>query len=558
MTQRLTVAILVAALGAALAAQQPAAPQARADAGRSASGHLPRRGELRRGRCVRHRRARERRSPTSRRTTSRSSRTASRRRSRPSRWSTFRSSAPSGRCSRASRSSPTCRPTNISRAASICSSSTTSTPTSPERRASRPRRADSSSRTSAPTISPRSSTPDGRDASQDFTNNPRLLIAGDRQVQRTQAALGDDPAHRERARQSRDRPARARRRHRPDGSRVPRAVGDEQHPQARRVHGRRARPPQGDAADRRRHRLQHLRSDRRAGIDRLVGAAGYAGCHRLGHARQRRASTRSIRAACTVGDEDLITQSSTVGDANVQSLQSELRLSQDSLRVLATSTGGFAAVNRNDLNGAFDRIVAENSSYYMFGYYSTNERRDGRFRKIEVRVKRPGLRVRSRNGYFEARGRASEYDALDDTVSPALAEAIGSPLPVNGVPIKVFAAPFKGTAPECRRRVRRRSGRQQLRVRREGRHLQRDARARQYSDRREGQDVSRRASARESQSEARYAARARRAAASALVNQVSLPPGRYQMRIAAASTRRKARAACSTTSRFPTSRRRSS
>ena len=73
--------------------------------------------------------------------------------------------------------------------------------------------------------------------------------------------------------------------------------------------------------------------------------------------------------------------------------------------MLASSTGGFAAVNRNDLNGAFDRIVSENSSYYMFGYYSTNERRDGRFRKIEVRVKRPGLRVRSRNGYFEARGR---------------------------------------------------------------------------------------------------------------------------------------------------------
>ena len=59
-------------------------------------------------------------------------------------------------------------------------------------------------------------------------------------------------------------------------------------------------------------------------------------------------------------------------------MQAELRLSQDSLRVLATSTGGFAAVNQNDLNGAFDRIVAENSSYYVFGYYSTNERRDGR------------------------------------------------------------------------------------------------------------------------------------------------------------------------------------
>jgi len=34
-------------------------------------------------------------------------------------------------------------------------------------------------------------------------------------------------------------------------------------------------------------------------------------------------------------------------------------------------------------------------------------------------------------------------------VSPALAEAIGSPLPVNGVPIKVFAAAYKGTAPDA-------------------------------------------------------------------------------------------------------------
>jgi VWFA-related protein len=150
----------------------------------------------------------------------------------------------------------------------------------------------------------------------------------------------------------------------------------------------------------------------------------------------------------SVGDEDLITQSSTVGDADGRALQSELRLSQDSLRVLASSTGGFAAVNRNDLNGAFDRIVAENSSYYVFGYYSTNERRDGRFRKIEVRVKRPGLRVRNRNGYFEARGRRPNTTP-STKISPALAEAIGSPLPVNGVPIKVFAAPYKGTAPDA-------------------------------------------------------------------------------------------------------------
>ncbi|HLG55830.1 MAG TPA: VWA domain-containing protein [Vicinamibacterales bacterium] len=151
----------------------------------------------------------------------------------------------------------------------------------------------------------------------------------------------------------------------------------------------------------------------------------------------------------TTGDEDLITQSGTVGDANGQSLQSELRLSQDSLRVLASSTGGFAAVNRNDLNGAFDRIVVENSGYYVFGYYSANDRRDGRFRKIEVRVKRPGLRVRSRSGYYEARGRKPSTSTSPTSMSPAIAEALGSPLPVAGIPIKAFAAPFKGAAPNA-------------------------------------------------------------------------------------------------------------
>ena len=63
---------------------------------------------------------------------------------------------------------------------------------------------------------------------------------------------------------------------------------------------------------------------------------------------------------------------------------------QDSLRVLADETGGFAAVNTNDIAGAFQRLVDDNSSYYVLGYYPANERRDGRFRKIEVRGQSSG------------------------------------------------------------------------------------------------------------------------------------------------------------------------
>jgi VWFA-related protein len=155
------------------------------------------------------------------------------------------------------------------------------------------------------------------------------------------------------------------------------------------------------------------------------------------------------------GGEDLITQSSTFPDqgAGLNSMQSELRLSQDSLRVLAANTGGFAAVNRNDLDGAFDRIVQENSSYYVLGFYSNNDRRAGRYRKLEVRVKRPGLRVvRARNGYYEARGRRPNTPAPStspNAMPPLLAETIGSPLPVSGIPMKVFAGAYKGVAPNA-------------------------------------------------------------------------------------------------------------
>jgi VWFA-related protein len=152
------------------------------------------------------------------------------------------------------------------------------------------------------------------------------------------------------------------------------------------------------------------------------------------------------------GSEDLIQSSSTFDDQGVGlvSALSELRLSQDSLRVLSENTGGFAAVNQNDFNGAFDRIVRENSTYYVLGFYPANERRDGRYRKLQVRVKRPGLMVRARNGYFAARGRANEpKPSTSKALNPAIDEAMGSPLPTPGVPMKVFAAPFKGAAPNA-------------------------------------------------------------------------------------------------------------
>jgi VWFA-related protein len=129
-------------------------------------------------------------------------------------------------------------------------------------------------------------------------------------------------------------------------------------------------------------------------------------------------------------------------------LLTEVRRAQDFLRTMSSQTGGFAIVNQNDLNSAFARIIQENSSYYLLGYYPANDRRDGKFRKVEVRVKRPGLQVRSRTGYTAPKGKAPAPDRVSGSTDapPEIRAALDSPVPVSGLGLRVFAASFAGPA----------------------------------------------------------------------------------------------------------------
>lgn len=135
----------------------------------------------------------------------------------------------------------------------------------------------------------------------------------------------------------------------------------------------------------------------------------------------------------------------------------ELRRTQDSLRVLAEETGGFATIDANSLDSAFDRIVDRNSRYYVLGYTPPDDSANGRFHKIDVRVKRPGMQVVARRGYAtpraqtledrkrdEARRRAREARRPDaDTTSTELRSVLESALQQRGVSLSVHAAPFR-------------------------------------------------------------------------------------------------------------------
>lgn len=117
------------------------------------------------------------------------------------------------------------------------------------------------------------------------------------------------------------------------------------------------------------------------------------------------------------------------------------------MRALAEATGGFAVVNSNSFDQAFERIVRENSTYYVLGFTSTNDRRDGRYRRLQVRIRRPGLQVRARDGYVAPMGRPPVEPPATATATLArpVADALAIPMANPTVPMAVFAAPFKGT-----------------------------------------------------------------------------------------------------------------
>ncbi len=67
---------------------------------------------------------------------------------------------------------------------------------------------------------------------------------------------------------------------------------------------------------------------------------------------------------------------------------------------LAVDTGGLMIRNENNIGRALGAIAEDTGTYYVIGYRPTNQAFDGKFRQIEVRVKRPDVRVRARRGYL--------------------------------------------------------------------------------------------------------------------------------------------------------------
>jgi hypothetical protein len=132
-----------------------------------------------------------------------------------------------------------------------------------------------------------------------------------------------------------------------------------------------------------------------------------------------------------------------VGAAMTEALErNEYLLRSDphsGLGQLTDETGGILIRNTNDLTGGFKRIDQDMRNYYMLSYVPKNDRFDGKFRAIGVKVKRPGTEVAARKGYYAVRGTGA-MPVMSYEARP-LALLDSTPLP-NAFPVRAAALKF--------------------------------------------------------------------------------------------------------------------
>jgi VWFA-related protein len=110
--------------------------------------------------------------------------------------------------------------------------------------------------------------------------------------------------------------------------------------------------------------------------------------------------------------------------------------SHSTMNSVAEQTGGKAFYNTNDLNRAIRDSMEDGSTYYTLGYYPENKEWDGRFRRISLKVSRPGVKLHYRQGFYAVEPK--EYAKQDPKI---LAIDLGSALDINN-PIST-ALPFQ-------------------------------------------------------------------------------------------------------------------
>jgi VWFA-related protein len=152
--------------------------------------------------------------------------------------------------------------------------------------------------------------------------------------------------------------------------------------------------------------------------------------------------TRGLQAISPLGDASTGSLRGS-GAYNGGALQNNMNAnfaSQEVMATLSSDTGGKAFFDSNDFAPAFAQVQRDTSAYYAIGFHSSNPARDGKYRKLTIKVNRPGIKLEYRPGYyapadFKHSGREDRERELD--------EQLASDLPATDMAVYLDALYFR-------------------------------------------------------------------------------------------------------------------
>jgi VWFA-related protein len=113
---------------------------------------------------------------------------------------------------------------------------------------------------------------------------------------------------------------------------------------------------------------------------------------------------------------------------------------QEVMATLSSDTGGKAFFDSNDFAPAFAQVQRDTSAYYAIGFHSTNPARDGKYRKLTIKINRPGIKLEYRPGYYAPAD--FKHSGKEDRERD-LEEQLSSDLPATDMAVYLDAMYFR-------------------------------------------------------------------------------------------------------------------
>jgi VWFA-related protein len=152
--------------------------------------------------------------------------------------------------------------------------------------------------------------------------------------------------------------------------------------------------------------------------------------------------TRGLQAVTSTGDASTGSLRGTgtfSGGALLNNMSANFA-TQEVMTTLSTDTGGKAFLDSNDFAPAFAQVQRDTSAYYAIGFQSSNPARDGRYRKLTIKINRPGIKLEYRPGYYAP---ADFQHAGREDRERDLEEQLASDLPATDMAVYLDALYFR-------------------------------------------------------------------------------------------------------------------